>query len=57
MVRATPSAGGVREPTVGVGFHTGKGLTHPAAFGEVVPPCPVAVTVRTALLPGRAKRR
>ena len=30
MVRATPSAGGVREPTVGVGFHTGKGLHIPS---------------------------
>ncbi len=29
MVRATPPAGRVCEPTIGVGFHTGKGLRLP----------------------------
>lgn len=29
MVRAIPSTGRVREPTAGMGFHTGKGLRIP----------------------------
>jgi len=29
MVRAIPSAGRVREPTAGMGFHAGKGLRIP----------------------------